>query len=375
MENEKVKAIIVDGYKFPMHSDYVFDLKKVYTEEPSRTLNGSIPVFPSKIFIPYFTISYDIVPIKTYYEMMQRLQRDENVVEYYDSFAGEYKTSKFYAQQPTVSQYIALKGEYTYVRDLKIVFSGTLNDVSEITIEYNANEGLNAPQPITGFMGEEFKVDNGSLLTRDNYQFIGWNTMANGTGQKYVPNSIMTFTTNLTLYAQWERTSTYILSLNYGIGKLDPDVYPPNTTEELTSLNVKYDNDIPNLPEYLKVLNSDNTELLDKSGLPIYTFNGWFTLPNGEGTLVTPNTKYSVMGDSTVFANFIAKEYTVSFNSNGGSEFESVTDKYNTTFSLPKPVKNGKTFDGWYADSELTTKFINAKIPAENLTLYAKWKD
>ena len=122
-----ILPIKVDEAYFPMHSGYVFDLKKVYESEPVRTNSGQISVFPSKVFIPYFTVRYALVSLDNYYEMMKRLQEDENVVVYYDSFDKKYKTAKFYAQQPTISSFIALEGQYKYVKDLEIVFAGTLN--------------------------------------------------------------------------------------------------------------------------------------------------------------------------------------------------------------------------------------------------------
>lgn len=131
MAQEKiVKPIVVDGYTFPMHSAYIFDRKKVYSSDVKRTLNGAIPVFPAKIFVPYFTIKWSVLKIDKYREMMERIESDENVVEYYDSFDCEYKTAKFYAQQPTLSDFIAINGDYQYVRDLQIVFAGTLNPIN-----------------------------------------------------------------------------------------------------------------------------------------------------------------------------------------------------------------------------------------------------
>jgi hypothetical protein len=122
-----ILPIKVDGVYFPMHSGYVFDLKKVYESEPQRAINGQISVFPSKVFIPYFTINYSLLTLDNYYEMMKRIQVDENIVQYYDSFDKKYKTAKFYVQQPSISSFIAQDGKYKYVKDLQLVFAGTLN--------------------------------------------------------------------------------------------------------------------------------------------------------------------------------------------------------------------------------------------------------
>lgn len=372
MSNEKVNAIVVDGYKFPMHSDYVFDLKKVYTEEPSRTLNGSIPVFPSKLFIPYFTITYAIVPIKKYYEMMNKIQTDEQVVTYYDSFAGEYKTDKFYAQQPSIDGYIALQGEYTYVRNLKIVFAGTLNDITLVTVEYNSNGGTTAPTSQKGYMGAEFKVNSGTTISKQGYDFINWNTMADGSGQSYIPNSIASFTTNLTLYAQWQVAEYSNLSLNYGVGKPTTD----ESGKDITSIRVKYNNAIEGLPQSVIVFdNATQKEFVDEYKQPVYTFVGWFTLPNKEGSQISNGSIYNVQGDSSVYAGFNVKSYTITFDSRGGTECSPITGEYGTAISIPNPVKDGFEFAGWYKDLEFKIKWTYTIIKQENVTLYAKWNE
>ncbi len=66
--------------------------------------------------------------------------------------------------------------------------------------------------------------------------------------------------------------------------------------------------------------------------------------------------------------------YTITFNSNGGSSVTAITQNYNTTVTAPTaPTKTGYTFGGWYSDSGLTKAYTFSKMPAENITLYAKW--
>ncbi|WP_202707443.1 InlB B-repeat-containing protein, partial [Sporosalibacterium faouarense] len=106
-------------------------------------------------------------------------------------------------------------------------------------------------------------------------------------------------------------------------------------------------------------------------------------------TGLTPDTTYRVRayatnevgtsyGEDVEFTT--VKEYTVTFNSNGGSAVNSQTIDYKTKVSEPKPpAKEGSGFDyefgGWYKDKELTNKwdFANDTMPAEDITLYAKW--
>lgn len=66
--------------------------------------------------------------------------------------------------------------------------------------------------------------------------------------------------------------------------------------------------------------------------------------------------------------------YTISFNTNGGNEIESLTVTAGKVVSKPKdPVKINATFDGWYTDANCTEKFNFSSHVTSNLTLYAKW--
>ncbi|QVK16972.1 leucine-rich repeat protein [Mycoplasmatota bacterium] len=67
-------------------------------------------------------------------------------------------------------------------------------------------------------------------------------------------------------------------------------------------------------------------------------------------------------------------QYTITFDSNGGTDVSAITHDYNTQITEPDaPTKTGYTFGGWYSDSNLTTAYEFMKMPSENITLYAKW--
>ena len=75
--------------------------------------------------------------------------------------------------------------------------------------------------------------------------------------------------------------------------------------------------------------------------------------------------------DVTVDVTFTAKDYTVTYESNGGSTVPSQTVKYNETANKPaNPTKSGYTFAGWYTEEKLTNKYDFA---TPDITLYAKW--
>ena len=78
--------------------------------------------------------------------------------------------------------------------------------------------------------------------------------------------------------------------------------------------------------------------------------------------------------DVTVDVTFTAKDYTVTYESNGGSTVPSQAVKYNETANKPAdPTKSGYTFAGWYTEEKLTNKYDFATPVTGNITLYAKW--
>ena len=78
--------------------------------------------------------------------------------------------------------------------------------------------------------------------------------------------------------------------------------------------------------------------------------------------------------DVTVDVTFTAKDYTVTYEANGGRTVPSQTVKYNETANKPAdPTKSGYTFAGWYTEEKLTNKYDFAAPVTGNITLYAKW--
>ena len=65
----------------------------------------------------------------------------------------------------------------------------------------------------------------------------------------------------------------------------------------------------------------------------------------------------------------------VTFNANGGSVTETIrkVEYGNTIGELPTPILDGKSFVGWYLDSEFTTPVDSTYKAENNITLYALW--
>ena len=66
-------------------------------------------------------------------------------------------------------------------------------------------------------------------------------------------------------------------------------------------------------------------------------------------------------------AQWTINQYTITFNSNGGSTVDPITQDYNTAVTAPTdPTRTGYTFAGW-------NPVVPATMPAENITLTAQW--
>ena len=105
-----------------------------------------------------------------------------------------------------------------------------------------------------------------------------------------------------------------------------------------------------------------------------YTFDGWYKEETCENAWNFDTD--TVMMDIILFAKWTINNYTVTFDSQGGSAVEPQTALYNTVIAAPAdPVRADYTFGGWYKEAACTNVWVFATdtIPDHNITLYAKW--
>ena len=99
-----------------------------------------------------------------------------------------------------------------------------------------------------------------------------------------------------------------------------------------------------------------------------YTQVGWSTVDGGEKVYGFEDV-YTQNEALTLYPVWNANQYTITFDTNGGSEIAPITQDYGTKITAPdNPTRKGYTFKGW-------DKEIPKTMPAENITITARWKD
>ena len=110
------------------------------------------------------------------------------------------------AQTKTIKTVLKGGGEST---TSKCSASINIPALAPATITFNANGGSGSVASISTYVGVANTIPSNSL-TRTGYTFNGWNTASDGSGTAYATGSTITPTGNVTLYAQWEKTTPTI---------------------------------------------------------------------------------------------------------------------------------------------------------------------
>ena len=190
--------------------------------------------------------------------------------------------------------------------------------INQYTITFDTNGGSEIA-PITQDYGTEITVPDNP--TRKGYTFKGWD--------KEIPETMPA--DNITVKAQWE-INQYTIT------------FDTNGGSEIAPITQDYGT---------AITAPDNPT---RKG---YTFKGWDKeIPE---TMPADNI--------TVKAQWEINQYTITFDTNGGSEIAPITQDYGTAITAPdNPTRKGYTFKGW-------DKEIPETMPAENLTITARWRD
>ena len=251
--------------------------------------------------------------------------------------------------------------------------------INQYTLTFNADNGTEDVK-ITQNYGTKF--ESPATPTKTGYTFAGWDMDIPET----IPAENMSFT------AKWianQYTLTFdsnggsdvaAITQDYGT-KIDTPAAPTKTGYTFAG----WDNEIPEtmpaesmnfkalwtINQYTLTFNADNgtedVEITQDYGTKFdtpadptregYTFAGWdMDIPE---TIPAEDMRFT--------AKWIANQYTLTFDSDGGSDVAAITQDYGTKIETPAaPTKTGYTFAGW--DNE-----IPETMPAESMSFKAQW--
>ena len=244
-------------------------------------------------------------------------------------------------------------------------------------------------------------------LVREGYFFAGWYSLAEG--GELTTGIALGSTGNVTVYARWinfdpEGGSEINYEMEYSSSGLtkpeDPskDYYDFGGWFTDESFEDEFDFSLPerSLTLYAKwipteyaityVLDGGTNNAANPATYNVeesvtfaapskvgHTFNGWYSTPEFTSAPLE-GIEAGSHGAVTVYASFSINSYTISFDTNEGTSVADIEQYYGTDVTRPAdPARTGYSFGGWFSDSGLRTPYVFTTMPAEDITVYAKW--
>ena len=219
-------------------------------------------------------------------------------------------------------------------------------------VTYNANGGM--PQPANA----TYTIESSNLslpkVSKEGYDFVGWKYGSKTYDSDKIEKEDLPTTTerasqvNMAFEAVWK-------ALNYKI------IYNTNGGEAI--------------PEGSYTIESE-TITLPTPSYAKHLFKGWYTTEDCTGDPVTTIPKGS-MGEKKFYAKWVSS-YDILYELNGGNNPENVPNFFteeSETITLPTPIREGYTFDGWYLKNDFSgSKETEIKMGSKgDRTYYAKW--
>ena len=230
---------------------------------------------------------------------------------------------------------------------LEVLNPGTLgaDGLKSVTLDLGGGKLGNSSEDIQIIVktGSDFTAPASDDLTRpdgDTGNFFMWR---GSNGKFYVPgDSVPADVTALTV--QWT-VPTYAVTLHPNGGTINSG----NVTGYTYGVGVT-------LPTADDMTNTG------------HTFKGWYDNENLTGSPVTAIGGTGT-GNKEYWAKWEINQYTITVKPENGKADITITQDYGTNITAPAdPTREGYTFMGW--DREIPTT-----MPAENITLKARWKD
>ena len=230
--------------------------------------------------------------------------------------------------------------------------------VDGYTVHFNSNGGKGWMSDMARSTGDGKSLP-ANRFTRDDYEFDGWNTRADGSGKSYEDGFKGDLDVNgdeITLYAQWRIDYTIHYLANGGRG---------------------------NMPDQHRTFDDGLSLLPNDFSREGYLFDCWNTRADGSGIEYADEATGDLSchsGAVNLYAQWKPETvYTITFNANGGS-FEGGdltrdrhTDIYGYLKEFAPDPQGPNDFYGWYSAKDGGVKVAEGARFTSDTTLYACW--
>ena len=250
--------------------------------------------------------------------------------------------------------------------------SHTCKDISpnRYFVRYHANFGSGYMEKSTHMVNDATEYEGRSVTpqttlnlntyTKIGYEFVGWNTKKDGSGRAYkdgaqIYNLSMEENASIILYAQWRKRES-VLEIDPNGGKYDGNTTVKRITGEYqTEWKFKEDLIIPPQGFQVQFNTMKGEEIAPIRG--VKCFAGWECVQPFQGSF--SQGAYCFLGE------------------------DGAVDRMKALYEpmpivLPKAVREGYSFGGWFADKEGLVPVGMAGdfyVPVKDITLYASWVD
>ncbi len=330
---------------------------------------------------------------------------DDTVIDSFEFLPGSAVTGVTLPDDPTREGYTFTEWSMevpTTINENIVITAQYEEDV--YTITYVLNDGTTASE-----LTDEYTINSSDItlatdLSKTEHTFLGWYDVLTGDSITSIPTGS---TGNKTFFANF-LINQYIITIENITGSVDTYTFDYNedisdfkldnegslyfvgffTDEAMTTEYVPTTMPAENISLYAKFVELIELTFVDKDGnvLSEFTF-----LPNADVTGVSYPTPPTIDGytfdvwsadiptsvettNITIEALYDAIEYTITFDSNDGSDVTSLLAGYETAITAPvDPTKEGHTFAGWFTDEDFTEAFTFDFMPLDGATLYADW--
>ena len=297
-----------------------------------------------------------------------------------------------------------------------------------ITYSGNTNDSGTAPASQTAIAGPiSLRLNTGSLA-KSLYTLVGWNTLANGTGDSYALGATYDLAGDVTLYAQWVENGKWLITYHgsgatsgvpaattviqgqsYTVSSSTPvrsgwtftgwntasdysgtsynsnASFTPGANVNLYAkwqASVAYDinTGAGTTPTTQTQLDGASFTTPTTSGFSktYYNFAGWNTAANGSGDSFLGGTSYKFSSPMTLYAQWTPVPITITFDNNtspGATTTQVIPSVTDTALAPVSFTKSNSVFAGWATTSSGSATYSDREVVNFNSsrTLYAKW--